>query len=77
MRVPKGPSNVPWSLKSGVRATEITTKPAVKIRDRTEPSPVRTALLAAFMQLPHALHAQSGPTGPCQSADTCLVDCTK
>ena len=29
MRVPRGPSSVPQFLRSGVRAIEITTKPAV------------------------------------------------
>ena len=34
MRVPRGPSNVPESLRSGVRAIEITTKPAVNSSSR-------------------------------------------
>jgi hypothetical protein len=34
MRVPRGPSNVPQSLRSGMQAIEITTKPAVNSSTR-------------------------------------------
>jgi hypothetical protein len=36
MRVPTGPSNVPQFLRSGVKAIEITTKPAIACRRDAE-----------------------------------------